>query len=53
MAKTYTYLATSPDLIGVSGKYFNEKNRMVDSSSYSENEHNIKVLMDLTATYLS
>lgn len=52
MAKTYTYLATSTDLKMTTGKYFNEKNRIVDSSPYSKNFKNIEELMILTTKYI-
>ena len=43
----YTYLATSTDLIKTTGEYFNEKNVIVDSSSYSKNERNIGELLKI------
>ena len=52
MARTYTYLATSPDLDKISGKYFNEKNKLVNSSPYSMNKQNIEAVMELTMSYL-
>jgi NAD(P)-dependent dehydrogenase (short-subunit alcohol dehydrogenase family) len=52
MAKTYTYLATSEDVNKTTGKYFNEKNMIVDSSPYSKNEKNIEDVMNLTLKYI-
>ena len=52
MAKTYIYLATSPELAKISGKYFNEKNKIVDSSLYSTAKENIKAVMELTLKYI-
>jgi len=52
MAKTYTYLATSSDLNKTTGKYFNEKNRIVNSSTYSKDDKNIEELMNLTMKYV-
>lgn len=53
MAKTYTHLATS-DLVGeMTGKYFDEKNRQVNSSKYSCNSGNINAIMDITMKYLN
>lgn len=52
MAKTYTYLATSEDVNKTTGKYFNEKNIIVDSSLYSKNEKNIEDVMNLTLKYI-
>lgn len=52
MAKTYTYLSTSPDLDKTTGKYFNEKNKIVDSSPYSIDKENIKAVMDLSLRYI-
>lgn len=52
MAKTYTHLASSPDLNSTTGKYFNEKNKIVKSSAYSMKKENMDDLMDLTLEYL-
>ena len=52
MAKTYTYLATAPDLVKTTGKYFNEKNAIVDSSTYSIDKRNIEAVMNLSMKYL-
>jgi hypothetical protein len=52
MAKTYTYLASSPDLKAVTGKYFNEKNKTVTSSQYSMKKENIDAVMDLSLRYV-
>ena len=52
MAKTYTYMAASTDLIKTTGNYFNEKNTIVDSSSYSKNNRNINELMNLSMKYI-
>lgn len=52
MAKTYAYLASSPDLKMTTGKYFDENNRVVDSSAYSKNLRNADALMMLTAKYI-
>ena len=51
MAKTYTYLATSADLDKTTGKYFNEKNKIVNSSKYSVNMENIEAVMKLSEAY--
>ncbi|MDP5276440.1 SDR family NAD(P)-dependent oxidoreductase [Chengkuizengella axinellae] len=48
MAKTYTYLATSEEVIELTGKYFDENNKWVDSSKYSNDFENINKVMDLT-----
>jgi len=52
MARTYSYLATSADLTKKTGKYFNEKNRIVTSSTYSTNEKNIQDVMSMTMKYI-
>jgi len=52
MARTYVYLATSNEVQKVSGKYFNEKNQIVDSSNFSKSKANISKLMILTLKYL-
>lgn len=38
MAEAYLYLAASPDLVNVSGKYFDEYNRLISSSRNSYNK---------------
>jgi NAD(P)-dependent dehydrogenase (short-subunit alcohol dehydrogenase family) len=53
MAETYTLLATSLDYNSVTGKYIDEKNKMVSSSKYSQDAQNIKALMDLTMKYIN
>lgn len=53
MAETYTLLAASPDLKSVTGKYFDEKNKMVSSSKYSLQADNIKAVMDLSMKYIN
>ena len=52
MAKTYTFLATSDTLTKTNGKYFNEKNKIVDSGAYSKDKKNIDALMRITMKYL-
>jgi NAD(P)-dependent dehydrogenase (short-subunit alcohol dehydrogenase family) len=52
MAATYTWLATSPEVTEVSGKYFNENNREVHSSRYSRQTEHIDQLMKLTMSYI-
>ncbi len=52
MAKTYTYLTKSPALNKTTGKYFNEKNDTVDSSSYSKNRGKIEQVMELSLSYI-
>lgn len=52
MAKTYTYLASSPEVSTVTGKYFNEKNKEVTSSAYSTKVENIDAVMDMSMRYL-
>ena len=37
MAESYLYLAASPDLVNISGKYFDEHNRQISSSRNSYN----------------
>jgi NAD(P)-dependent dehydrogenase (short-subunit alcohol dehydrogenase family) len=51
MAKTYTYLATSPELNEITGAYFNEKFQKVSSSSYSLNLKNIDAVMKCSLSY--
>ncbi len=52
MAKTYTTLVESLNLKTTSGRYFDEHNTPVKSSSYSMDPANIKNVMDLTMKYL-
>ena len=52
MAKTYTFLATSLNLKTTTGKYFDERNTIVDSSNYSKDPEKIKAVMDLTTKYI-
>jgi NAD(P)-dependent dehydrogenase (short-subunit alcohol dehydrogenase family) len=52
MAQTYTHLATNPDMKGVTGKYFDEKNQEVSSIGYTKDKHNIDAVMELTQKYL-
>ncbi len=52
MAKTYTYLATDPNLVGVTGQYFDEKNQTVESNKYSKDQSNIHAIMELTKGYM-
>lgn len=51
MAKSYTFMATNEKLKGITGKYFNEKNQIVDSNKYSKDETNIIAVMALTKKY--
>ena len=51
MAESYLYLAASPDLVNVSGKYFDEHNRQVSSSRIIYNEEVWKKLWE-TSTKL-
>ncbi len=53
MAKTYTYLASSPDLHTTTGRYFNEKNKPVASSVYSMKKEHIDAVMELTMKYVA
>lgn len=53
MAKTYTYLASSPDINSTTGNYFNEKNKTVASSPYSMKKENIDAVMELTMRYIN
>ncbi len=52
MAKTYTHLASSPDIKTTTGKYFNEMNKTVTSSPYSNKKENIDAVMNLTMKYI-
>lgn len=52
MAETYVYLATSPELTKITGKYFNEKNRIVEASAYAKDKINIQTVMNLSLRYI-
>lgn len=52
MAKTYTDLASSDDLVNTTGKYFDEKNKVVGSSAYSMDENSWNELMEMTMKYV-
>ena len=52
MAQTYTYLATSPEVRDVSGKYFDDPTHIVKSSGYSRDKENIAAVMALTQRYI-
>ena len=51
MAKTYTYVATSPKIKGVSGLYIDECQMPVKSNKYTYGTDNQRAVMKLTATY--
>jgi NAD(P)-dependent dehydrogenase (short-subunit alcohol dehydrogenase family) len=53
MAKTYAYLAINDEVMNVSGKYFDEKNKYVKSNKYTYDKNNIKAVMELTSRYLN
>jgi NAD(P)-dependent dehydrogenase (short-subunit alcohol dehydrogenase family) len=53
MARTYTYLASSSDLHKTTGKYFDENNQFVTSSSYSLKKENIEKVMQISLAYFS
>jgi NAD(P)-dependent dehydrogenase (short-subunit alcohol dehydrogenase family) len=52
MAEVYTYLATSKEVEGITGKYFDHHKKYVQSSKYSYIKENIDGLMKLTEKYL-
>lgn len=52
MAETYRYLATSPEVKGITGKYFDENNKQVESNKYTNDWTNINNVMALTDKYL-
>jgi NAD(P)-dependent dehydrogenase (short-subunit alcohol dehydrogenase family) len=52
MARTYTWLATSPEVSEMTGKYFNEKKKEVKDVAYSEDMSAIQAVMAMTARYI-
>lgn len=52
MAEVYVWLALSPEAAKNSGRYFDEKYRIVSSSKYSRDPMNIRKVMELTEKYV-
>lgn len=52
MAQTYIWLALSSEAAGMTGGYFDEKNKRVSSNRYSRDPDNIRRVMELTAQYV-
>jgi len=52
MAETYTHLTTSDEMRSVTGKYLDEKRRIVKSNKYTYQTENIEKIMILTMSYL-
>lgn len=53
MARTYAYLALSDSVKGIRGKFFDEKNQVVSTNSYTSDPNNINEVMKLTFQYIS
>ncbi len=51
MAKTYTHLALSEEVSKTSGQYFDENNKTVGTSSYSQVLENIEAVMKISFRY--
>ena len=52
MAKTYVYLGTSDEVVGITGKYYDENNTQIKSVPYTYDHNNIAAVMSLTQKYL-
>jgi short chain dehydrogenase len=52
MARTYTFLATAPEMATTTGGYFDEKNRKVGSSKYSLDPERMDQVMELSMKYI-
>ena len=52
MAETYSYLALSDEVAGITAVYFNEKQQAVKPIKYAQQAENITAVMDLTMGYL-
>jgi NAD(P)-dependent dehydrogenase (short-subunit alcohol dehydrogenase family) len=52
MAKVYVWLSMDPKLSKVSGKYYDEKCRVVSGGKWAENPENIRQLMEVTRKYI-
>ncbi len=48
MAETYAWLATSNEVRGVTGKYFDENRRQVNANAYTRKQENIRAVISLT-----
>jgi NAD(P)-dependent dehydrogenase (short-subunit alcohol dehydrogenase family) len=52
MARTYTYLAISPEVSKTTGAYFDDPQHIVSSSTYSRDPQNIEQVMVVTRSYI-
>ncbi len=52
MAQTYVYLATSDEVSAVTGSYFDENMKTVQSAKYTRQPDHIEAVMALTMRYL-
>jgi NAD(P)-dependent dehydrogenase (short-subunit alcohol dehydrogenase family) len=52
MARSYTWLATSDDVVGVTGGYFDERQRQVRANRSCYDPEHVAQVMQLTARYL-
>ena len=52
MAATYEYLATSDEVRDITGKLFDERNKIIKSNPYSTDKKNILELMKVTQGYI-
>ena len=52
MAETYTYLTTSSTVDKVTGKYYDQYRKQVQSSKYSCDKDNIENVINLTMSYI-
>lgn len=52
MAHVYTYFATSSEVHGITGKYFEAKNKEVRPNLYTTNKANIEAVLSLTLRYI-
>lgn len=53
MARTYAYLAMSDEVKGISGKCFDEKNKMMSFNGYTADPASIDAVMNVTMRYIS
>jgi NAD(P)-dependent dehydrogenase (short-subunit alcohol dehydrogenase family) len=52
MAEVYVWLAMDPQLSNTSGKYYDEKHRVVSGGKWAEDPQNIHQLMEVTRKYI-
>ena len=52
MARVYTWLALAPELVGVTGRYFDHRRREVRAGRYAESPENVRAVMEVTERFV-